>query len=48
MSVTIKIIENGPYRIEGEFKLVDAQGNEVAIRKPSLCRCGCSLASPAW
>jgi CDGSH-type Zn-finger protein len=46
MSVTIKIIENGPYRIEGEFKLVDAQGNEVAIRKPSLCRCGGSTTKP--
>jgi CDGSH-type Zn-finger protein len=46
MSVTIKIIENGPYRIEGDFKLVDAQGNEVPIRKPSLCRCGGSTTKP--
>jgi CDGSH-type Zn-finger protein len=46
MSVTIKIIENGPYRVEGEFKLVDAQGNEVPIRKPSLCRCGGSTMKP--
>ena len=46
MSITIKIIENGPYRIEGEFKLVDAQGNEVPIRKPSLCRCGGSTMKP--
>ena len=46
MSVTIKIIENGPYRVEGEFKLIDAQGNEVAIRKPSLCRCGGSTMKP--
>jgi len=46
MSVTIKILENGPYRVEGDFKLVDAQGNEVAIRKPALCRCGGSTMKP--
>ena len=46
MSVTIKILENGPYRVEGEFKLVDAQGNEVPIRKPALCRCGGSTMKP--
>jgi len=26
MSVTITIRENGPYFVEGDFKLVDAQG----------------------
>ena len=46
MSVTIKIRDNGPYLIEGEFKLVDALGNEVPIRKPVLCRCGGSMTKP--
>ncbi len=46
MSVTITIRENGPYVVEGEFKLVDAQGNEVPITKPKLCRCGGSMTKP--
>ena len=36
MSITIKVRDNGPYLIEGEFKLVDAQGNEIPIKKPVL------------
>ncbi len=46
MSVTIKIRENGPYLIEGEFTLVDANGNEVPLRKRALCRCGGSTTKP--
>ncbi len=46
MSVTIKITENGPYVVQGEFKLIDAQGNEVAVRKAALCRCGGSTTKP--
>ena len=46
MSVTIKVRDNGPYRVEGEFKLVDAQGNEIPILKPVLCRCGGSTTKP--
>jgi CDGSH-type Zn-finger protein len=46
MSVTIKVLENGPYRVEGEFKLVDAQGNEIPVQKPTLCRCGGSTNKP--
>ena len=46
MSVTITIRENGPYVVDGEFKLVDAQGNEVPVRKNKLCRCGGSLTKP--
>jgi CDGSH-type Zn-finger protein len=44
--ITIKVRENGPYKIEGEFRLVDAQGNEIPIQKPVLCRCGGSLTKP--
>lgn len=40
MTVTIKIRDNGPLLVEGDFKLVDASGNEVPIAKRALCRCG--------
>jgi CDGSH-type Zn-finger protein len=46
MSVTITIRENGPYVVDGEFKLVDAAGNEVPIKKKALCRCGGSTTKP--
>lgn len=46
MTVKITIRENGPYLIEGEFQLVDAQGNEVPLRKKALCRCGGSTMKP--
>lgn len=46
MAITIKIRDNGPYVVEGEFRLVDAQGNEVPIRKAALCRCGGSTTKP--
>jgi CDGSH-type Zn-finger protein len=46
MSVTIKVRENGPYKIEGEFRLVDANDNEILIVKPVLCRCGGSTTKP--
>ena len=46
MAITIKIRENGPYFVEGEFRLVDAQGNEVPIKKAALCRCGGSTTKP--
>ncbi len=46
MSVTIKIRENGPYVVEGDFTLVDANGNEVPLVKRALCRCGGSTTKP--
>jgi len=46
MSVTITIRENGPYVVDGEFKLVDAAGNEVPLKKRALCRCGGSTTKP--
>ncbi len=46
MAITIKIKDNGPYLVEGEFRLVDAAGVEVPIRKPALCRCGGSTMKP--
>jgi 3-phenylpropionate/trans-cinnamate dioxygenase ferredoxin subunit len=46
MTVTIKIRDNGPYLVEGDFTLVDASGNEVPILKKALCRCGGSTMKP--
>lgn len=46
MSVTIKIRDNGPLLVEGEFKLVDAAGNEIPVKKAALCRCGGSTTKP--
>ncbi len=46
MSVTIKIRDNGPYIVEGEFRLTDMAGNEIPLRKTALCRCGGSTTKP--
>lgn len=46
MAITIKIRDNGPLVVEGEFRLVDANGQEVPIRKAALCRCGGSTTKP--
>jgi CDGSH-type Zn-finger protein len=46
MSVTIKIRDNGPLVVEGDFVLVDHNGNEVPIVKRALCRCGGSTTKP--
>ncbi|MEO8217776.1 MAG: CDGSH iron-sulfur domain-containing protein [Acidobacteriota bacterium] len=46
MSITIKIKENGPYIVEGEFRLTDMDGNEIPVVKRALCRCGGSTTKP--
>lgn len=46
MTCTIKIRDNGPLLVEGDFQLVDANGNEVPILKRALCRCGGSTTKP--
>ena len=46
MAITIKIAENGPLIVEGEFKLIDASGNEIPAVKKALCRCGGSTTKP--
>jgi CDGSH-type Zn-finger protein len=45
----ISISNNGPIRIEGDFKIIDANGKvwDVAGRtRISLCRCGQSANKP--
>jgi len=47
--VKITVRPNGPYRVEGSVKLVDADGHEWDLSaKPafSLCRCGASVNKP--
>ena len=46
MTVTIKIRDNGPYVVDGDFTLTDAQGNPIPIVKRALCRCGGSTTKP--
>lgn len=46
MTITIKVRENGPLVVEGDFQLVDANGNEIPIQKKALCRCGGSTTKP--
>jgi len=47
--VTITVRNNGPYRVEGPIRLVDADGNEYPLtpgKGISLCRCGASTNKP--
>ena len=46
MTVTIKIKDNGPYLVDGDFKLTDMNGNEIPLLKRALCRCGGSTTKP--
>lgn len=49
MSTTIKVNSNGSIRIEGDFKLIDPQGNEFGLNGRTtiaLCRCGLSKNKP--
>ena len=48
-AVTIKVRENGPYRITGPFHLIDADGNAYEVPEGetvALCRCGRSATKP--
>ena len=49
MSTIIKIKNNGSIRVEGDFKIVDANDNEYNLNgrnAVSLCRCGHSKNKP--
>ena len=47
---TVTTRKNGPYMVQGGIKIVDADGNDVAIDGDSdmvfLCRCGESANKP--
>ncbi len=46
MAVRISMKPNGPYIVDGDFVIVDDQGNEITPRKKALCRCGGSTTKP--
>lgn len=46
MSVKITLRPNGPYLVEGDFVLVDENGQEFQPVKKALCRCGASVNKP--
>jgi CDGSH iron-sulfur domain-containing protein 3 len=47
--VEIKVRHNGPYKVTGPIRLIDADGNEYDVPKGEsivLCRCGGSKTKP--
>lgn len=42
----ITLRPNGPLLVEGEFTIVDENGNETTPVKKALCRCGGSTMKP--
>ena len=47
--VTIKARRNGPYKVEGPVRVIDADGNAFVLPEGSsivLCRCGHSQSKP--
>ena len=46
--VKIVVKEDGPFLVQGDIQLVDADGNAFDTDKPAiaLCRCGASEDSP--
>ena len=46
----IKVRENGPYRVQGPFRMIDADGSEYDVGEEgsvtALCRCGGSTTKP--
>lgn len=46
-ATTLKLSANGPIQVEGSFRVQDADGNEVPVKKKVfLCRCGGSSNKP--
>ena len=49
MSVTVKVLTDGPLIVTGEVKVEDAQGNAIPAKAGdsiALCRCGASANKP--
>jgi CDGSH-type Zn-finger protein len=48
--VEIKVRANGPYKVTGPIRLIDADGNEFDVGEAgeviALCRCGGSTTKP--
>jgi CDGSH-type Zn-finger protein len=49
MSVTVKVLTDGPLQVKGEVRVEDAQGNVIPGKGGDtihLCRCGASANKP--
>jgi CDGSH-type Zn-finger protein len=46
VTISIKVSPNGPLIVQGDFTLVDENGNEIQPVKKALCRCGGSTTKP--
>ena len=49
MSAIIKVKNNGSLKVEGDFAIVDEDGNAYDLKgrtRVSLCRCGLSATKP--
>jgi CDGSH-type Zn-finger protein len=46
--VSIRVLKNGPYLVQGQVELLDAEGNAIKVEKETiaLCRCGASTNKP--
>ena len=45
--ITITVMNDGPFIIEGAYKIQDEKGNEIILKdNNSLCRCGASKTQP--
>ncbi len=43
----IQLIDSGPFCVEGDFDIIDAEGNKLELEeKVYLCRCGNSENKP--
>lgn len=48
-AVTITISQRGPYKVQGDFELIDHEGKSIPFtpgKTISLCRCGGSVTKP--
>ncbi|MGE5445693.1 MAG: CDGSH iron-sulfur domain-containing protein [Ignavibacteriales bacterium] len=47
-NVSIRVLKNGPYIVQGEIELLDMKGNKIKVEKDliALCRCGASTTKP--
>lgn len=44
--IRVVVSEEGPYRLEGPFRLVTVERSEVEPQSNVLCRCGASQTKP--
>jgi 3-phenylpropionate/trans-cinnamate dioxygenase ferredoxin subunit len=46
--VSIRVLKNGPYLVQGQVELLDAEGQRIKAEKETiaLCRCGASTNKP--